>query len=70
MSKFLLSTVLLFILMAACAPSSHKTVSKPTDPSHPLQDVSQTNAIATGESLSIDTSIYKTPSSLMDLPVS
>ena len=70
MSKFLLSTVLLFILMAACAPSSRNSVSQPKGPSHPLQDAAQTNAIASGESLAIDTSIYRTASSLMDLPVS
>ncbi len=70
MSKFILSAVLVFILIAACAPSSRNTTSKPKDSLNQMQDVSQTNVIATGESLIIDTSIYKTPSSLMDLPVS
>ena len=70
MSKYLLTTVWLIILLAACAPSSHNTISKPVDPSHPRQDSLVTNAIPVGESLIIDSSIYRTPSSLLDLPVS
>lgn len=70
MSKFLLSIVMLFILLGACAPSSNKTSSKPIPASASRQDESHTTATAVGESLLIDTTIYPKPSSLMDLPVS
>lgn len=73
MSKSLLSAVWLLVLLAACAPSAHNSVSsvsRPVDPSHPRQDDVATTAIPLGDSLVIDTSVYKTPSSLMSLPVS
>jgi len=70
MSKFLLSTVWLFVILAACAPASHNAISKPIDPSHPRVDALETNSIPVGDSLIIDTSLYRKPSSLMDLPVS
>lgn len=70
MSKILLSIACLFILLAACTSSSRNTVSKPIDPKHPRQDAIESNAISQGDSFSIDTSIYRTASSLVDLPVS
>ncbi|MBO9570896.1 MAG: hypothetical protein J7497_01605 [Chitinophagaceae bacterium] len=70
MSKLLLNTAWLFIFLAACSPSSHNTINKRVDPKHPRQDVVETNAVSQGNNLIIDTSIYRTASSLMDLPVS
>jgi len=69
MSKFLLITVWLFIFLAACAPSSRNTISKPIDPSHPRVDALEVTSTPVGDSLIIDTNLYRKVS-LTDLPVS
>ncbi|GAO45716.1 hypothetical protein [Flavihumibacter petaseus] len=70
MSRILLSTIWLFILLAACAPSSHHSDSSPVTATRSNQEINQANPAMRTDPVVIDTLITGSPDSLTDLPVS
>lgn len=61
MTKFILSIALSFLILAACGPSTNKVMVSPNDAS---------NAASNDNGFNFDTSIYRSPSALTELPVS